>query len=548
VTRNAIDRVLGDFDFDLLTEEERIEFLRLMDASVPNRWTLTPKQQYADAVWRHVDWLLYGGAAGGGKSDFACHHVNELSNRIPNHNSLLIRQSIPELRRSLILRLITRIKQYKIPARYRKRDGQSGFDYQNGSLIECGHCATDEDVGKYLSAEYDCMVIDEASQLTPDQIVQLSARLRTTKDKAALGARPHLGLFTNPGDVAHAWLYDTFVTACGYGQKIVVYDVSQGLEKLFPVREYEAPVSVRDATYDELYDVLIPWANGLHVEVDPATQLAVAFVPAKATDNPHIDPSYLKFLNALPERRRRQLRDGDWDTFEGQFFEAYSRATHVIEPFEIPESWGRIRGLDYGSTAPYCCLWGAWDNDGNCYVYREEYEAGLTPDTQARKVVARSVDGNQRREKFQATVADPSVFSDRRGTGQSIADMWRANGLHVVRAKNQRVAGWANVRQYLWDPEKINKAEGTVGGPRLYIFNTCTNLARTLPLMQHSRHNPEDLDTHLEDHAVDALRYMLAVRPMNEVHRRRIPAVGADAKWQQMLRRMDKRKGRPSWS
>jgi phage terminase large subunit len=138
------------------------------------------------------------------------------------------------------------------------------------------------------------------------------------------------------------------------------------------------------------------------------------------------------------------------------------------------------------------------------------------------------------------------VFSDKRGTGQSIADMWRSNGLNVVRAKNQRVAGWANVRQYLWDGEKPNLS-GTVGGPRLYIFDTCTNLARTLPLMQHSKHNQEDLDTHLEDHAVDALRYLLSVRPMNEIQRRRIPAVGADQKWAEMLRKLDKRPRRNTW-
>lgn len=544
--RPPIDRILGDLDFDLLTEEERSEFLRLMDTAIGPQWTLTPKQEYANAIWHQVDWLLYGGAAGGGKSDFACHHVNELSLRIPGHNSLLVRQSIPELRRSLILRLITRIRQFKLPARYRKLDGQAGFQYTNGSLIECGHCATDEDVGKYLSAEYDCMVIDEASQLTPDQIVQLSARLRTTRDKAMLGARPHLGLFTNPGDVAHAWLYDTFVTATNYGQQVVVYDVSQGLERMWPVRTYEAPINVRDATEIDILDTLVPWARNLNVETDPATQLAVAFVPAKATDNPHIDPSYLKFLNALPERRRRQLRDGDWDTFEGQFFESYSRATHVIEPFEIPEGWTKARGLDYGSTAPYCCLWGAWDNDGNCYIYREDYEAGLTPDMQARRVVSRSVDGNNRREKFQATVADPSVFSDRRGTGRSIADMWRDCGLHTTRAKNQRIAGWANVRQYLWDAEKPD-SEGRFGAPRMYIFNTCTNLTRTIALQQHDKRQPEDLDTNLEDHAVDALRYLLAVRPLNEIHRRRIPPVGMEARWQQMLRKADKRKRPTTW-
>lgn len=550
----ALDAILDDdIDFTLLTEAEQIEWLTLAQQVLGDTWDLTPKQMLAEAMWRKVDWLLYGGSAGGGKSEFACHHANRLSLAVPNHSTLLVRQSVPELRRSLILRLLTRIKQFKLPARYRKLDGQSGFQYTNGSLIECGHCATEEDVGKYLSAEYDLIIVDESTQLTPSQITQLSARLRTTKEKAALGARPHLGLFTNPGDVGHAWAYDTFVIPCSYGDKIVVYDVSQGLERAFPVREYEAPISVRDATPAEIFDVLIPWVESLEIEADPQTNLTVAFVPSRAQDNPHIDPGYMKFLNALPERRRRQLRDGDWDTFEGQFFHEYNRSLHVIPAFDIPEAWQRARGIDYGSTAPYACLWGAWDNDGNCYVYREDYGALLTPAEQARRVQSRSVfvdeHGAERKERFTNTVADPSVFSNHRGAGKSIADLWAAAGLRVTKAKNHRPAGWANVRQYLWDGEKVNM-DKSVGGPRLFIFDTCVNLTRTIALMQHDRLKQEDLDTKSEDHAVDALRYLLATRPVSEVQRRRDPPIGADAKWQEKLRRLDlraKRKAR-AWS
>lgn len=693
-------------------------------------------------------------------SEFACWHADQLSRSIPGHVTLILRQSIPELRRSLILRLIARVKQFRLPCRLRKVDGQTGFHYDNGSLIECGYLATDEHLGNYLSAEYDCVdentvvlmgdgswrhirniragdmvgtlegprlvswcgpvgdrqavtmtpegrpsvtaslthpilgargwvspldametsawsadgrngsaasddgrrvkpplpewtvpatlfgppplsgsafgserdlvhalaggragsstagspascmtgrdsdggpsrpagvagptctpspddaaafdadpsllggqvriptrsheatgtyrhpytmedrplvaavhqasvrvvqagvramwdmtvqganhyvsssgiihrncvMIDEATQLTPDQIVGIAGRLRTTKKKAAMGARPHLGMFTNPGDVSHAWMYDLIVVPTMYGARVVVYNIANGIENRVIARTYDAPVATRDATLDEIEDVLIPWARDLQVEVDPQTELAVAFIPSKATDNPHIDASYLKFLNALPERRRRQLRDGDWDVFEGQFFHEWDRNVHVIAPFDIPESWPRARGVDYGSTNPWACLWGAWDNDGNCYVYREAYAAMLTPEMQARQAkelsVVRRLDGTSFTEKYERTVADPSVFSEhRRGHGRSVAQMWAAEGFHVTKARNDRVAGWANVRQYLWDPQGGDEGKGA---PRLYVFETCHNLARTVPLMRYDRLNGEDLDSRSEDHA-----------------------------------------------
>lgn len=531
--------------FASLSPGEQAEWFELMEQALDGSWLLTPKQELAEILWQHVDWLLYGGSAAGGKSEFACYHADQLSRAIDGHVTLMLRQSIPELRRSLILRMLARVKQFMLPCRLRKVDGQTGFHYENGSLIECGYLATDEHLGNYLSAEYDCIIIDEATQLTPDQIVGVAGRLRTTKTKAARGARPHLGMFTNPGDVAHAWMYDLIVTPTLYGQRVVVYNIANGIENRVIARTYDAPVPMREASLADIEDVLIPWAESLSLEVDPATELAVAFVPSKATDNPHIDPSYLKFLNSLPERRRRQLRDGDWDVFDGQFFHEWDRNVHVIEPFDIPDGWVKARGVDYGSTNPWCCLWGAWDNDGNCYVYREAYGGGLTPEMQAKQAVELSVVpslvGPPVKERFAHSVADPSVFSDqRKGAGRSISQMWRQHGFHVTRARNDRRAGWANVREYLWDPVEQK--------PRLFVFSNCHNLARTIPLQQTDKSNGEDLDTKGEDHAVDALRYLLATRPLKERPRPRgRTGLSLDARFQQMMNRPNNKKVRQLW-
>lgn len=506
-----------EFDgFDLLTDEEQHEYLALLEQAVGPRWVLSPKQQFAEILWGKIDWLLWGGAAGGGKSEFAVWHANRLSEEIDGHATLLMRQSIPELRRSLIIRLIARARQFGIDLKYRKVDGQSAFHYGNGSIIEAGFLKTDENLGNYLSAEYGCIIIDEATQVWPDQIKQMAGRLRVTKEAELRGARPHLGLFTNPGDVGHAWCLDLFITPCEYGNRVVVFNIANGLEadERFMVRSYDLPTweradgslgAMSTATPDEIDEHLLPWVETVDIEVDAENELAVAFVPARAQDNPYLAKSTMKMLNALPPLRRAQLRDGDWDTFAGQFFDDWKRELHVVPAFQPPASWTKVRCVDWGGSAPWCMLWLAWDEDGDCYVYREAYGPGLSPKQQAMEAQDRSVVHQLGelpiRERYAASVSDPAVFADRKGTGKSIADMWRDAGLTVTRARNDRRAGWANVKQYLWDPSRPAPDGSRVGWPRLFIADCCPNLIRTIPLMQRSKNDPEDMDTALEDHA-----------------------------------------------
>jgi hypothetical protein len=539
--------------FNTLDAAEQAEFLELLEDAVGETWDLAPKQIFAEQIWGLCDWMLYGGAQGGGKSELAVKHANDLSVKIPGHVTLIVRQTIPELRRSVILRLIVRLKQFNLPAKYRKLDGVSQFQYTNGSLIECGFLATDENLGQYLSAEYGCIIVDEASLLTSSQIITLASRLRVTRRAAKLGARTHLGLFSNPGGQSHAWLREMFVTATDYGNQLVVYDVSRGIETARVTRTYRAPITVDGATDEQLTEVLIPWAQSLSLEIDPANELVVGFVPAKATDNPHLDPGYMKNLNTLPDRLRRQRRDGNWDVFEGAYFYEWTRDIHVVPWFEIPEGWQHARGADFGSTAPWACLFGAWDNDGNCYLYDECYGGGLTPREQAAQAKLRDTrklaNGKTEKVRYVASLADPSVFADKRGTGKSIADLWRDNGFHVARAKNARIAGWQNVRQYLWDDQATRPVDAPPtardGWPRLFVLEgTCPNLVRTIPLQQHDKGKNEDLVTTLEDHAVDALRYLLSARPIGA----RLPpsrnGLGIQDRWNKLMRDGAKKKTR----
>jgi len=518
-----MSQLLSDEEFNNLSTREQDEYLKLLEEDL-TAWSLqgNERQLRANLLLGKVDWLLYGGAAGGGKSELLTYHVHQLSLRFPGHRSLLIRTSLPELRRSLIIRTQVRYAQVEVDAVLRSVDNVKAWWYGNGSIIEYGYCARDEDVGQFMSAEYDFIGFDEATQFTPYQMLMISGRLRTSKKMAASGVRTHVMFATNPGDRGHTFLYQMLVGPTQYGKYAVVYDVSNGFEDPPIVRLVELPEDLEEL-------------EKLEIEHDPNNHLVVAFVPSTVVDNPYIDPTYKKHLSMLPETERRQKLMGDWDTFSGQYFVEFQRDIHVIPPFPIPDSWQKYRGVDFGTANPYCCLWGAVDPaDGTMYIYREAYAKNLTAAQQARAIKGLSVSTEDKPENYVMSVGDPSMFNNTAGTGTTVAGQYNSNGVILTRAKNQRIGGWQNVRRYM-APSPVDSVI------RLKIFDNCVNLIRTLPQMRHARTNPEDLDTKDEDHAVDALRYLLGCRPY-EVHKRAAKkyAEGADGRVQRYIEKLDK--------
>ena len=232
------------------------------------------------------------------------------------------------------------------------------------------------------------------------------------------------------------------------------------------------------------------------------------FIPAKLQDNPYLmqTDDYLIMLSSLPEVQRKQFLDGDWSAFENSAFPEFDPIKHVSEPFEIPRNWHRFRTCDWGYASYACCLWIAIDFDNNLWVYRELYTQRVTADVFAKKVLEA-----EKNEYIRYGVLDSSTWARRGDVGPSIAETmiqegckWRPSD----RSPRSRVNGKLELHK------RFSISERT-GEPALKIFNNCRNLLRTLPLLPVDKNNPEDVNTDVEDHAYDALRYGAMSRPLH---------------------------------
>lgn len=476
--------ILTEAQMEQLSDVELQVYLSALQAQ-DDRWQLFARQKIAVEMTKTVRCVLYGGAAGGGKTDLGCWHAYERCQAVPKMRILYLRTSFPELWRSAVVR--TMEKYDPEVAEFNKN--KSTWTFTNGSVLEFGYLKDDDDVYQYKSAEYDIIIMDEASEFSEFQWVYLMSRLRTTIEKRRLGSYPHMLLMTNPEGKGVAWLKRYFVLPTDYGKRTRTY-LMQSEEK--------------------------------------DSEISVAFVPARVTDNPYIDPDYRKALTRLPEVKRRQLLDGDWDTFEGMFFPELDDDVHVIEPFPIPHEWERIRGLDHGFEHPTACVWIAFDGSGSAYVY-EEYERSKMLVTQnAKAILERDVEtdpnGVTHRPTIRTTMADSAMWQ-RTGANQfTIAKQYSQAGLRLQKANKKRVDGWLRVREYLHVPDEPNAEPG------LYIFSSCPRTLRCLKgLVRDDRPNgdPEDC-LKQDDDLADALRYALMSRRRRAVSLHRDPYAHLD--------------------
>jgi phage terminase large subunit len=392
--------------------------------------------------------IAYGGARGGGKSWAMRRKFVLLALKYAGLRLLLLRRTLPELRENHVLPLMAELAGF---AKY--REDEKAFILPNGSRIKLGYCDTERDVYQYQGQEYDVIGLEEATHFTEAQRDFLTTCNRSTRTDF----KPRMYYTANPGNVGHAWF-----------------------KRLFIDRDYRG--SERPEDY--------------------------VFIPARVYDNKVLmdtNPEYVQTLENLPEDLRRAHLEGDWDVFAGQYFPEFSREIHVIESFDLPGDWRRYITIDYGLDM-LAAYWIAIDGQNKAYVYKELYQDGLIISDAAKRI--KEVTG---KDKIYCRYAPPDLWNRRQETGKSAADLFRENGVSLVKANNDRVQGWYNLKEWL----KPYTDEQGVRTAHLVIFKNCVNLIRCLPQLQRDEKDPNDVATepHELTHGPDAIRYFIAGRP-----------------------------------
>ena len=424
-----------------------------------------PKQQiFFESRKRFIG---YGGARGGGKSWALRTKFILLALSYSGLKLLLLRKTLPELRENHLLPMLATLNGI---AKY--KGDERAFIFPNGSRIRLGYCDSEGDIFQYQGQEYDVIGVEECTHFNYSQIQFLMTCNRTTRTDF----KPRMYFTGNPGGIGHNWFKRLFVKG--------IYHDGEDPD------DYE-------------------------------------FIPATVDDNTVLmktNPEYVKVLEALPETLRQAHRFGNWDIFDGQFFEEFrdvrdrytdGHFTHVIEPFEIPADWNIYRSFDFGYAKPFSCAWWAVDYDGRLYRILELYGCTKTPNEGVKwvpdKIFAKIAQTEREHRWLKGKritgVADPSIWDESRG--EAIVETAAKHGVYFNRGDNKRLPGWMQVHYRLSFDEN--------GVPMMYIFNTCRGFIRTFPELRFSTTDPEDLDTDGEDHIADEVRYMCMARPIAPV-------------------------------
>jgi len=488
-------------------------------------WEPQPGPQALAIGAPFVHELLFGGARGGGKSDYLLGDFLQDIHLGPVWRGILFRRSHPELEE-----LIVRAKEIYTPLGAIYKVSEKTFIFPSGATLKMRHVEMESDADLYQGHQYTWIGWDELGNWPNlNAYKKLKACLRSAHGVTNKRIRAS----ANPGGVGHHAVKHYFIDPAPVGLDLIKSIDEDGV------------ITTRMFIPSRVYDNAILLAN---------------------------DPLYISRLREIgsPELVKAWL-EGDWNVITGAYFPEFTTAKHVLEPFAIPDHWLRFRSMDWGSTSPFAVLWHAVSDGfqvpdgpfipaGAVVTYREWY--GCVPGKVNEGLrwtatqVGKGIVQRDNHEKITYAVIDPSAF--KWDGGPSHAERMADVGAQFRKADNNRIGGWDMVRDRLCgekDPRKplyavdaplptpfkgtleeivanyraghsfvpptaapdVEPAEpGTedmVGTPMWYCFKTCVALIRTLPALQHDLIKPEDCDTDGEDHAPDALRYGLMSRP-----------------------------------
>ena len=441
-------------------------------------WRPQPRQ--AAFMARPEYEALYGGAAGGGKSDaLVIEALRQV--HIPWYKALILRKTFPQLR-ELIDKTLNYYPRIYPKAKY---NGSSHtWRFPSGAQIIFGSLNRPQDKIQYQGQAYDFIAFDELTHFTQEEYEYLKSRNRPNGP----GTRVYMRATANPGGVGHGWVKDRFITASA---------------PMTTIREEASWVDPEGKKH--------------------TGEQSRIFVPSSVFDNQILmqnDPMYVQRLASMPEAERNALLYGDWDSFSGQVFTEWRNdpahyqdriGSHVIAPFAVPPDWSIWCGLDWGYSRPFSVGWYAVDHERRMYAIREYYGCTGTPNQGvklepgevARRIKRIEADDPNLRGRRIHRIGDPAIWmSD--GT-ESIGELMSRERVHFDKGDHARISGKMQMHHRL---------AMTDGIPMLYVFSTCKHFIRTIPALVYDETDVEDINTEGEDHIYDQCRYVCMANPI----------------------------------
>jgi len=476
-----------------------------------------------------ANWIFYGGARGGGKSLMLAwkaalipraYHYERLKRKIepddakrlkaegkavktvvdavsidfPDYIGILMRRTFPQLERNLKPECDKLYKLYG--ANWQERN--KCYVFPSGAKIYLVHCQDRRALDNYIGGNYNFIGVDEANQFPEQWIEELSTSART--DNQLL--QPQICLTSNPGNIGHIWLKKKFIDRC-------------------------PPEVIGKPKYNEQFDVYYQNQKTGKPFIDEEG-ISFHFIPATVFDNPTLldnDPNYVRKLKNLNPVLRAMWLEGRWDVFAGTYFDNWNPMNHVIpkEYFQFGVHFKKnthtfYRFYDYGTKAPFVCLFAAVDRDDNMIIFDEITETGLSASKQVQKVNEYTWETYKLKPTdFDDDIADPAYWtkhSEKEGMLYSPADFYGDGGIFLSKGNNDRKAGAKIVYEGLESPDE--------GYPRIRFTDNCLQCIETFPNLPSAQNDPEDIDTKADDHHYDALRYgALKVLPSLSVFEKR---------------------------
>jgi hypothetical protein len=434
-------------------------------------WVPHPKQAIALACPAFE--LFFGGAKGGGKSDFL---LADYARGVPLYakewKGVIFRRSYSELEE-----LIERSKTLYEPMDARWTVSDATWRLPNGAVLKMRYLEKDSDLMAYQGHAYTWIGFDELTNWATDKCWTTMMGCC----RSATGVPCYIRGAGNPGSIGHIWVKGRFI------------------DPFDPMTIY----------------------------LDEESQLTRAFIPSKLDDNTHLmnnDPGYENRLRAASPQLYQAYRFGDWNVIEGSAFSEFMTTTHVSETFPVPQGWNKFISMDWGYTTPFSIGFHAVDEDGRMWRYSEWYGCTGKPNVGIQmesKDVAKKLWKMACKEGILDLVMDPSCWS-KRGMGKSVAQEFKDVGFRCHKGINDRANGLAEVHNRLKTQSGMK--------PMYMVFDDCKHFIRTVPTLQIDKNNPEDLDTKMEDHAYDDMRYAVMSRLVNRVRRE---------SWNQVKRQYD---------